>query len=195
VGYFIGNMKGKFENILFIAGIVLLQLFSGNIYGRDFNNFPVITIRNPHPVHISYTNIDYNKEKEKFEILFKFYVDDLDLILKAKYGNDLALQAGKWEKSYEQIIGNYILEHFKLIIKGKDKTRSRLKFVKKELRENEICFYYDFNAKEKSNTFEVHNSFMTDLYYDQHNLLIFTYLDYQKAVKLGYLEQKETFSF
>jgi hypothetical protein len=187
-------MKARL-NILHIAVMLLFQLLAGNLYGKHCNEFPFENSNIPHPVHLSYTNIEYNKEKEKFEILFKFYVDDFDLALKLKYGNDLALQAGKWEKSYEQIIGNYILEHFKLIIKGKDKTKSRLKFVKKELNENEICLYYDFNAKEKSNTFEVHNSFLTDLYYDQHNLLIFTYLEYQKAIKLGYLERKETFSF
>jgi hypothetical protein len=195
VCYFIGNMKRRLLNILIIPVILVFQLSSGNLYGRGFYPIPVIYSGNPHPVHISYTNIEYNQEKKKFEIIFKFYVDDFDLVLKAKYGKDLALKAGKWDNSYVNIIGKYILEHFKLIIDGKDKTSSRMKFVQKEVSETEIWLFYDYNAKEKNNIFEVHNSFLTDLYYDQHNLLIFTYLDQQKAVKLGYVERKETFSF
>jgi hypothetical protein len=148
-----------------------------------------------HPVHISFTNIEYDQEKGKFEILFKFYVDDFNHILKNKYGKDLGLGAGKWDKTYIDVVNKYILEHFKFIINNKDKTKSSLIFTRKEKTEDSIWFYYNISTKDRSNKFEIYNSFLTDLYMDQSNLLIFTYLGDQKAYKYNYDNIKEIFSF
>jgi hypothetical protein len=148
-----------------------------------------------HPVHISFTNVDYNEAQDKFEILFKLFIDDFDEILKNKYGKNLNLTGGRWENNYVETINKYVLEHFKLIINRKDKTKSSLRFVKKETAEDAIWLYYDFITKEKNNTFEVHNSLMTDLFMDQKNLLIFTYKGKQKALKFDYSYTFEVFSF
>jgi hypothetical protein len=193
VCYFIGNMKRKSSNILWLCFIMVFQ-----VYAVPENLFlikkykPLHAI---HPVHISFTNIEYNQQKGKFEILFKFFIDDFNLILKNKFGKDLQLASGKWDNSYLHIINSYIFEHFKFIVNDKDKTKSSLKFVRKEKTEDSFCLYYDFNAKEKNNNFVVHNSFFNDLYMDQNNLLIFTYKGEQKAYKFDRSNIKEMFSF
>jgi len=148
-----------------------------------------------HPVHISYTNIEYNDKTGKFEILFKFFIDDFKLILKNKYGEDLQLISDNVDKSYAEMINLYIFEHFKFIINNKDKTKSSLKFIKRDLSEDAIWLYYNFKTKEKNNSFEVHNSFLNDLYMDQSNLLIFTYKGAQKDYKFNFSKTKEVFSF
>jgi hypothetical protein len=156
---------------------------------------PILVQNWNHPVHISFTNIDYLPEKGRFEILFKFFVDDFDLILFNKYGKNLDLTGGRWEKSYIETINQYVFEHFKLLVGGKDKTKSSLKFSKHEFTEESISLYYSFNVKDKNNTFEVHNTFLTDLFLDQSNLLIFTYLENQKAVKFDRFKTSEPFIF
>jgi hypothetical protein len=188
-------MKRKTLNILIFFSLLTYPIIanSGNnpIY-QDTTCRPVILF---HPVHISFTNIDYNEPQDKFEILFKLFIDDFDEILKTWYGKNLNLTGGRWENNYIETINQYMLEHFKLIINKKDKTKSSLKFVKKETAEDAIWLYYDFITKEKNNTFEVHNSLMTDLFMDQKNLLIFTYKGKQKALKFDYSYTFEVFSF
>jgi len=148
-----------------------------------------------HPVHISYTNIEYNKEKGKFEILFKLFVDDFDLILNAKYGKDLNLKGGRWENSYIITIEQYISEHFKIRSGKKDISKESLNFVRKEINEGSIWLYFELKTKEKKHIFEVRNSLMMDLYQDQNNLLIFSYEGVQKAFKFNNSAIEEVFSF
>jgi hypothetical protein len=162
--------------------------------GKSINSEFFCNKRCFHPVHISYTNIEYNNENGKFEILFKLFVDDFDLILQAKYGKDLKLKEGLWEKAYIGIINKYIFEHFKFVIGSKDKTKSGLQFIRRDISEGAIWLYYDFSSKKKSNTFEIYNSLMTDIYPDQTNLLLFTYMEKQKAFRFDISKLKEGFS-
>lgn len=188
-------MKRKTLNILIFFSLLTYPIIANSVNNRDSKDTTSRPLNILHPVHISFTNIDYNEAQDKFEILFKLFIDDFDEILKTRYGKNLNLTGGRWENNYIETINQYMLEHFKLIINKKDKTKSALKFVKKETAEDAIWLYYDFITKEKNNTFEVHNSLMTDLFMDQKNLLIFTYKGKQKALKFDYSYTFEVFSF
>jgi hypothetical protein len=190
-------MKRFNLNIRSLVFLMAFLLFADNIPGNQLLDNSLFRKHNKtiHPVHISFTNIEYNLEKGKFEILFKFFVDDFKLIINNKYGKSLKLREGIWDKTYSDIIDKYILEHFKLTIGDKDKTKSLLKFVRKEIAEDYIWLYYDFNTKDKNNKFEVYNSFLTDLYMDQNNLLIFTFKGEQKTYIYDKSNINEMFSF
>jgi hypothetical protein len=192
---FIGKMNRYRLHIISIFLLITLQVFANKTSKPGFFYKNLIYSLEYHPVHISFTNVEYNEEKGTFLILYKFFVDDFNLILKNKYGKDLQLMSGKWDRASNEIVDKYILEHFKLIINNKDKTKSSLKFIRKEIKENAMWLYYDFNSKEKSNNFVVYNTFFNDLYLDQSNLLIFTYKGEQKAYKFDQSNIKEIFSF
>ena len=148
-----------------------------------------------HPVHISFTTIEYFEADKKFKIMFKIFVDDFDLVLKLKYGKDLRLLEGRWEKGYPKTINNYIQEHFKIIIAGKNRTKSSLKYVSKEVKENAIWLNYELNYKPKGDTFNIQNTLMMDLYQDQKNLLIFAISGEQKGVQFDYKNTKQEIRF
>jgi hypothetical protein len=147
-----------------------------------------------HPVHVSYTNVAYLKDKKQFRILFKIFVDDFDRILQKKYNAALKLEKGEKPEGHELIITKYILEHFKIIIDNKDYTASRLKFLKLELKEKAIWLHYSYKFNGKSNNFELWNSLMTDLYPDQTNLLIFDFNNLQEAIRFTNKKTKEVLS-
>jgi len=136
-----------------------------------------------HPVHVSYTNVEYIQDNKEFQILFKIFADDFDRIIQNKYNVFLNLENSEKLEGYDKTITKYILEHFKIIINNKDYTKSRLKFLHLELREKAVWLYYIYKFKGKSNKFELKNSLMTDLYHDQTNLLIFNYYGFQKAIR------------
>lgn len=148
-----------------------------------------------HPIHISFTTIEYNNKESRFKILFKIFVDDFDLILKLKYGYELNLEKGKWGDNHQKIVDKYLLEHFRLVFDNKDKTKSALKFQKREIKEQAIWLYYDFKSKVKSDIFNIQNSLMTDLYPDQKNLLIFVFKGNERAIKFDVEETKQRLSF
>ncbi len=148
-----------------------------------------------HPVHISFTTIEYFENERKFKILFKIFVDDFDLVLNGEYGEDLKLHEGRWEKNYSKVIGKYITEHFKLVADGKDKTKSLLKLTNHEVKEQAMWLYYDFDYKVKSEIFNIQNTLMMDLYPDQKNLLIFVFKEEQKAVQFNNKQTKQEIRF
>lgn len=189
-------MKWEFLYLGFILCLVSSPDLSANesLSNKVFDNHSEIK-SSYHPVHISYTNIEFNQKTNQFEILFKLFVDDFGLILNKKYGKNLDLLSNSQTKLYNETIDKYIMEHFKLTINGKDKTRSELKLERYETKEQAIWLYYNFSFKGNCNTFDIHNSLMTDLYQDQTNLLIFSYKNEQKALKFNSSDTNEKLTF
>ncbi len=149
---------------------------------------------NFHPVHVSFTNIEYVQDNKQFQILIKIFADDFDLILKKNYNVFLNLQNGKKPNDYEKTVSKYILSHFKIFIDNKDYSSTKLKFSNLELKEKAVWLHYTLKYKGNSTRFELWNSMMTDLYYDQTNLLIFNYKSYQKAIRFTNDKTKEVLS-
>ncbi len=183
------------RGILYISLIICI-FFENNIYANRFFHLQSIDLQDYitptfHPVHISFTNIEYNQTTKKFEILIKLFVDDFNVILNRKYGKNINLNDNQQLKGSHETINSYINEHFKLTINGKDKAKSQLELNKMEIKELSIWLYYDFSYKGVCSTFDIYNSLMTDLYQDQTNLLIFTYKDEQKAFKFNIGKPKE----
>ena len=148
-----------------------------------------------HPVHLTYTNVEFNQSASRFEIMIKLFADDFNSIIQKKYGKDLKLVDGNPVKDANTFIDKYILEHFRLIIDGKDKTKSDLKFVKMEFKELSVWLYYTYSFKGNVNIFSINNSLMTDLYSDQTNLLIFTFKNEQKAIRFSNQKTNEKLNF
>jgi hypothetical protein len=87
------------------------------------------------------------------------------------------------------------LEHFKLHINGKDKTKSSLKFNKMEIKEQAIWLEYEYSSVVKSDIFNIFNSLLTDLYPDQKNLLIFVYKGKEKGLEFNRKTVKQELRF
>lgn len=184
--------KGAFVICFFFSLIIIVN--SGATNSTNNKSFYKV-LPDFHPVHISFTTIEYIDSEKKFKVMFKIFVDDFDLVLKLKYGKDLKLLQGRWEKNYLKIINSYILEHFKIIVKGKNKAKSSLKFVSREVKENAIWLNYEFDHKPKSEIFNIKNTLMMDLYLDQKNLLIFAFNGEQKGVQFDYKNTEQEIRF
>ncbi len=126
-----------------------------------------------HPVHISFTTIEYFEKEKEYKVLFKIFVDDFDLILNSTYKTNLNLTAGRWEKAYIKTINSYIQNNFK--ITDNDNKNIKLKFDNQEFKEQSIFLYYKAKHKTNVGKFRVLNKIMLDLYPDQKNLLIFVF--------------------
>ncbi len=165
--------------------IILLISLNLNIFKPENRNF--------HPIHLSFTTIEYFDKQKEYKILFKIFADDFELILNKIYNKNLKLSEKKWEKSYLKPINSYIKNNFKLT-DNKDKEIV-LKFENQEFKEQAIYLYYKAKHKTDVGKFRVFNKIMLDLYPDQKNLLIFVFEGETKALKFKHNDTTKEIDF
>ena len=67
-----------------------------------------------HPYHVGSVEINYNAKTKTFEISAKFFLDDLENSLNAKYNKTLHFGEEKSKAGLDQALENYFAEYFKL---------------------------------------------------------------------------------
>ncbi len=150
------------------------------------NNYQVL-----HPVHISVTNIEYNKNTKKFAVSIKLFTDDFE--------RALSKNTGKATKVTDNdIITGKNINHYinrRLIIRFANKIQ-KLKFVRKTVKDNNTTWlYYEFVPTNISGKILITNKLMFNLYSDQKNLLIYSYLNIEEAYKFDENNYKFEISF
>ncbi len=143
-------------------------------------NFFLATENPQHPVHISVTNIEYVDSTQKFDISIRLFLDDFENIVSQKYGKNLFLGKENEIPEAKDLIMKYLNEHFKIFV---NKTQKTLKFNEKKIIDIELWLYLETEEKNFVKNCEIFNSLYTDLYFDQTNLLIFSYQHFQKPMR------------
>ncbi len=158
-------------------------------------NYNIFTLENKklHPVHISFTTIEYFEKENQYKILFKLFVDDFNLILNKKYDKNIQLSEKDWKKSYVKTINSYIKNNFQ--ITDANNKSINLKFDNHEFKEQAIYLYYKSEHKTNSGKFRILNKIMLDLYPDQKNLLILVFKGKTKALQFNRKNIKEEIVF
>ena len=72
-----------------------------------------------HPIYVSTSEIDYNKEDKRIEIAIKIFSDDLEEVLSATKGEAIEIGTNREHPKATEYITEYIREHFKLEVNGK----------------------------------------------------------------------------
>ncbi len=159
---------------LFVLQFILQpHFFENNISKKEYL----------HPVHVSFTTIEYNEKDKEFKILFRIFVDDFDLAIKKKYGKNLNISQGKWGNNYVNTINSYIKDEFKLTYNNNKEIE--LKFNKHEIKEQAIWLYYTAKQNINKGKFKIFNNLLINLYADQKNLLIFVFRNSEKALQFN----------
>jgi len=73
-----------------------------------------------HPVHVSVTSIEYNKEEEIFLVSFKVFTDDFETNIERKYGVNLNLGKENELKNASEYFSRYFRESFSFIVNGEE---------------------------------------------------------------------------
>src|SRR3972149_9378572 len=133
-----------------------------------------------HPVHMSLVNIDYLPEDKEFSILFKIYTDDLNQVLYHYYGINIAGNNSASDENIKQL-NTYISNNFK-IAAGKKNIKPDFTSIRFDDESTWIQYRAEF-SKEIEQIY-IKNTLLNDLYFDQLNLLIFRYNDFEKGYQL-----------
>ncbi len=147
--------------------------------------FSVISNLYAHPVHLSITNIDYSQKNNSYSVSIRLFADDFEQIINSNYNIESNLGKKDELKNIDYYITDYVSKN--LVLKFNDKVidSKNYNFESKEIKDISIWLTYNIKYKPKLTSCEITNKLMFDLYFDQKNMLIFTYNDNQKALEFN----------
>lgn len=139
-----------------------------------------------HPVHVSVVNIHF--EGKSLYITMNTFVDDLETAYFHFHGDTIDMRLennfmGEWFTSY---LENSF--HLKL-----SETGERISLQMDTVKLNELSISLEYHAvlNKKPKSLYIYNSFLTDIFADQVNLLIYSTEGVEKGIKFDYHKRAE----
>lgn len=162
----------KFSKKVFL--ILLLPLFA----------FTVV-----HKFYLSVTNITYSEKDDSLQITSRVFIDDLQELLKERYGINGNLDADIKSAIADEYLEEYIRAKFTIGINGKPKS---FDFYGKKYDADAIIFYLEVSKVDLPSirNIQVQNKVLTDLYDEQKNIVHFKIKDKKKSFVFTKLDAK-----
>ena len=136
-----------------------------------------------HPYHVGSVEINYNAKTKTFEISAKFFLDDLENSLNAKYNKTLHFGEEKSKAGLDQALENYFAEYFKLKSNNKFLKINYLGF---EEDKESVNVYQESEATEMPKKVETAVSLLYSFFDDQMNIVHIIVNGERKSSKLNY---------
>lgn len=136
-----------------------------------------------HPYHVGSVEINYNTKTKTFEISAKFFLDDLENSLNAKYNKTLHFGEEKSKAGLNQALENYFAEYFKLKSNNKFLKINYLGF---EEDKESVNVYLESEATEMPKKVETAVSLLYSFFDDQMNIVHIIVNGERKSSKLNY---------
>lgn len=136
-----------------------------------------------HPYHVGSVEINYNAKTKTFEISAKFFLDDLENSLNAKYNKTLHFGEEKSKAGLDQALENYFAEYFKLKSNNKFLKINYLGF---EEDKESVNVYLESEATEMPKKVETAVSLLYSFFEDQMNIVHIIVNGERKSSKLNY---------
>ena len=136
-----------------------------------------------HPYPVGSVEINYNAKTKTFEISAKFFLDDLENSLNAKYNKTLHFGEEKSKAGLDQVLENYFAEYFKLKSNNKFLKINYLGF---EEDKESVNVYLESEATEMPKKVETAVSLLYSFFDDQMNIVHIIVNGERKSSKLNY---------
>lgn len=127
----------------------------------------------PHPIYISTTEIDYNKESKSIEIAIKVFSDDMEKALTEIKGMKVEIGTDREHVNATEYIKEYIKKEFSLEVNGK---QVELEYVNRKLiRDDFFAMWILFKTPKvhRLKSLKLRNNILCDLHNDQQNFIKF----------------------
>jgi hypothetical protein len=135
-----------------------------------------------HPIHVSVTEIEHDEKDKRLEIMMRVFVDDVELTFRQKYNQpDLDILEPKNGLSVDQMMGEYLKDHFKISL---DNKPQKINLLGHEKESEAFIFYIEVTNVKKFKTIHVLNDIITDMHDDQSNLVHVTVKGTVKSLRL-----------
>ncbi len=147
-----------------------------------------------HPLHLSFSNLEFNDKEQRWELIVKIFWDDLEDSVKERTGVDLGLTSGKVHPEAFDIMKGWLTD--RLVIHFNQQAIDSDAWISQgwELKEEAVWMRFAFRYDRTVRRVRIRNTILFDYFSDQKNLLIFTQGKHQKAYQFKHGKPEVQFS-
>jgi hypothetical protein len=146
-----------------------------------------------HPIHASVSEINFNPKNKALQITSRIFIDDLELSIRSKlHEPELDLISPGKERTTDQLVSDYLKDHFKIRLDGKQVL---VKLLGHETEDATLVCYIEVENVKKLKVIEVFNDLITETHSDQSNLVHVEIGTDIKSARLTRDNPSETFKF
>lgn len=140
-----------------------------------------------HPLHISTTDVTYNAQDNKLEVICTIFVDDFESALAKEYHAQPDLLKPAARAAAEELIKKYIATH---VLLKPNQTAVSLNYLGYEIKDAAVNIYLESAKTPAFKKIDVDISLLHNLYQDQINIVHITVNGVRKSDKLDYPNRK-----
>ena len=135
-----------------------------------------------HPLHVSVTEIEYDRQSKSMKIIMRIFIDDLESEIRIeRKSGDLNIMAPPAGISTDALLRDYIARHFAIFL---DNKKQRIRYVGHEPEDEALLCYLEIPNIRKWSEIKVMNTAIQSVYDDQSNLVHVTVGDEIKSLRL-----------
>ena len=132
--------------------------------------FSIVGFR--HPMHVTVTEVEFDKASRTVEISTHVFLDDLEKHLRLLEKNEELDIIELDEKVRDQLLGTYFINQIGLNINGKDFAPN---YLGHQIEGEALWAFLEIPGIRKLKILQIKNNILLDLYDDQANLIHFEY--------------------
>jgi hypothetical protein len=135
-----------------------------------------------HPIHVSITEIEFDRKDKALEIMMRVFIDDLELTLRNSLNKpELDILNPQYGSTTDQLVEKYLADHFRITLDNKiQKTR----YLGHEREGEAFIFYIEVPNVSDWKTIGIHNDIIMATYDDQSNIVHVYVDDNVKSLRL-----------
>lgn len=143
-----------------------------------------------HPLHLTFTNLEYNARKNNWTLTIKVFSDDFATNLKMATGAEPITGRNSGNGQTEQLLKKWLETRLLIWFDSRPVLSETWKFTGITVREDASWLNFTFSAGMPSSEIKIRNSLLMDLYGDQKNLFILTMEHFQSAHQFKIKDQE-----
>ncbi len=148
---------------------------------------PVKAAVKPHPIHVSTTNIEYNKQDNKLEVICTIFTDDFEAALVKQFHTKIDLNKPEMHKAMDNLVKKYVTDNLKIKTGINPSVINYLGF---EINREATDVYFESGALPAVKKIDVDVSLLHNLFDDQINIVHITVNGIRKSEKLDYPDKR-----
>ncbi|MDB5139092.1 MAG: hypothetical protein JWR12_1008 [Mucilaginibacter sp.] len=136
-----------------------------------------------HPIHVSTTNVEFNKQDSKLEVICTIFTDDFEAALAKQYPGKIDLTKAELHVTMDALVKKYIAGNLHLKITDAPVT---LNYLGYEINREATDVYLESDKIAPFKKVDVEVSLLHNLFDDQINIVHITVNGVRKSEKLDY---------
>ena len=123
-----------------------------------------------HKYYLSLTQVEYNKEQNRLEVIINVFMDDIEIAVNKEYDVDLRLTTKQELEDVYIYFKKYLLKNLSFLVNDKPVEYS---FIGKEYEGDLVYFYIESSVIEDPSALQVNNTILFDYFEQQQNVIKF----------------------